>query len=107
MVSFDLLGYRLVRALLVVSNAVPADVGLADGLDNTLAASFGVLCAGPGLVVSENVLTLWTCVGVPMRYEVAGFDAESTQGCRRSNVNWLRCRGRLLEADLWILDYPL
>ena len=107
MVSFDLFGYRLVRALLMVSNAVPADVGLADGLDNTLAASFGVLCAGPGLVVSEDVLTLWTCVGVSVRYEVTGVDAEAAKGCWRSNVNWLRCRGGLLEADLWVFDYPL
>ena len=107
MSPLDLLGYRLIGALLVVSKAVSADVGLANGINNTLATSFGVLRAGPGLVVSEDVLTLGTRVGVPMSYEVAGVDAESAKGCRRSGVDWLRCRCRVLEADLWILDYPL
>ena len=107
MLPLDPLCYILVSAFLVVSNAVSADVGLADDIDNALATKFGVLRAGPGLVVSEDVLTLWACVGVSMRYEVAGIDAEAAKGCWRSSVNWLRCRGGFLEADLWVFDYPL
>ena len=94
-------------AFFVVSNPMSADVGLADGLNNAFATHLGVLTAGPGLVVPEDMLTLRTSVGVPMCYEVADVDAESAKSGWRSSVDWLRCWYRLLEAYLGISNRPL
>ena len=56
--ALDALGNGLVRPFLVIGDAVSADIGCADGLNDALAASLGVLATCTWLVVAENMLAL-------------------------------------------------
>ena len=76
--ALNALAYGLVGTFLVIGDAVSADIGVADGLNDALAASFGVLATCSWLVVAVNMLALGTRVSVSVIHKITGVDPESS-----------------------------